>query len=166
MGLFDLIHVCPSCRKGVIPVNKGLCPECGTEVVDFDTDAGFFNPKEWNKKSAEEQKAHIDKALSKFETSKFITTTSSFEHYEIEEYLGPVSGTDIYLVGGVVGGGLANQETLFTSAFNNAKANMFSRATKLGANAVVGMQVNFTSPGNLNNMVVVVIGTAVKIKAK
>lgn len=93
-----------------------------------------------------------------------VTTTPSVEGRVIEQYLDIVSGTDIYLVGGVLGGGLANQENLYGQALTRAKNKMISKAVDLGANAVVGVQISITSPGGLNNIIVVTNGTAVKLK--
>lgn len=92
-----------------------------------------------------------------------ITTTNSVEGNEITEYLGLVYGTDIYLVGGLVGGGLVNQENLFGTAYKSAVEKMISKAEAVNANAIVGIQTNYTAPGNRNNMIVVVTGTAVKV---
>ena len=93
-----------------------------------------------------------------------ITTTANIEGKSIHSYLGIVSGTDIYLVGGVFGGGLANQENLYSAALSNAITKMKQKAANMGANAIVGISTNFTSPGGLNNMIVVVTGTAVIVK--
>ena len=93
-----------------------------------------------------------------------ITTTNSIENSKITKYLGVVSGTDIYLVGGLFGGGLANQEHLYTPALNNAIEKMRQKAAALGANAIVGVSTNIASPGDLNNIIVVATGTAVVIK--
>ncbi len=90
-----------------------------------------------------------------------ITTCPTFENKKIKKYLGTVSGTEIYLVGGLVGGGFGNQEKLFGNAFQIAKDRMYAKAKRLGGNGVVGMQTVFTSPGNLNYMIVLVTGTAV-----
>ena len=90
-----------------------------------------------------------------------VTTTPNIEGKKIDKYLGIVTGTEIYLVGGLIGGGLANQERLYTFAVNNAMERMKEKAKALGADAIVGVSTNFTSPGNLNNMIVVVTGTAV-----
>ena len=125
--------------------------------------------------SEEEQQAALNKVLGGLpstggptfqETEYPITTTDRFDNAEITAYLGTVSGTDIYLVGGVIGGGLANQENLFGGAFASAKAKMLQKAKERGGNAVVGMSVNVTSPGNLNNIIVIVTGTAVKVEKK
>lgn len=90
-----------------------------------------------------------------------LTTTPTVEGKRITEYLGVVSGTDIYLVGGLLGGGMANQEGLFGVAFGAARENMVKKAA--GADAIVGIQTEVCSPGGLNNIIVVVTGTAVKL---
>ena len=56
---------------------------------------------------------------------QYITTTQTLLNYNIEEYCGTVSGTDIYLVGGALGGGLVNQEKLFDAAFAEAKKKFY-----------------------------------------
>jgi len=91
-----------------------------------------------------------------------LTTTPNVEGKRIKEYLRIVSGTDIYLVGGLLGGGLATQENLFGTALNNATSKMKSKA--FGADAIVGIRTEVLSPGNLNNIIVVVTGTAVKLE--
>ena len=88
-----------------------------------------------------------------------LTTTPSVEGKTIKEYLGVVTGTDIYLVGGLIGGGLANQENLFGSAYKTACEKMKAKMPK--ADAIVNIQVQIASPGNLNNIIVIVTGTAV-----
>lgn len=90
-----------------------------------------------------------------------LTTTDCVEGRKIKEYRGIVSGTDIYLVGGLMGGGLANQENLFGWAFKTACEKMESKA--YGADAIVGIHTEVLSPGNLNNIIVVVTGTAVTL---
>lgn len=90
-----------------------------------------------------------------------ITTTDNIADRKIRKYFGVVSGTDIYLVGGAFGGGLANQEELYSSALRKAMDKMEQKAKKLGADAVIGVSTNFTSPGGLNSMILVVTGTAV-----
>lgn len=90
-----------------------------------------------------------------------ITTTNNIEGLNIRKYLGIVSGTEIYLVGGMIGGGLVNQEGLYTNALKRAMDRMEEKARNLGADAIVGVSSNFTSPGGLNSMIVAVTGTAV-----
>ncbi len=90
-----------------------------------------------------------------------LTTTPSVEGKTIKKYLGVITGTDIYLVGGLIGGGLANQENLFGTAYQNACEKM--KAKKPKADAIVNIQVQVASPGNLNNIIVIVTGTAVQL---
>lgn len=170
MGMFDVACVCPNCRKVSMVPATAKCPGCGSAMVPLG-----YTPKKWDSLSEEEQQAALNKVLGGLpstggptfqETEYPITTTDRFDNAEITAYLGTVSGTDIYLVGGVIGGGLANQENLFGGAFASAKAKMLQKAKERGGNAVVGMSVNVTSPGNLNNIIVIVTGTAVKVEKK
>lgn len=94
-----------------------------------------------------------------------ISTTDSIENSKITKYLGIVSGTDIYSVGGPWGVGLDNQDILYAPALNKAIGKMTERAYKLGANAIVGVSTNIVSPGDLNKIIVVATGTAVVIQA-
>ncbi len=91
-----------------------------------------------------------------------LTTTTNIEGKKIKEYLSVVTGTDIYLVGGVFGGGWGNQENLFGAAYRNACENMKSKCPR--ADAIIGIQVQASSPGSSNNMIVLVTGTAVKLE--
>ena len=106
-------------------------------------------------------KEAIKEAASK---SVILTTTDDVIGYEIKEYIGLISGTDIYLVGGLVGGGLVSQEKLFHYSLDSAKDRLLAKARDLNADAVVAIKQSFTSPGNLNSMILVLMGTAVKLK--
>ena len=90
-----------------------------------------------------------------------VTTTATVEGYRIKDYLQVVYGTDIYLVGGILGGGLADQEGVFGRALHRATSLMISKAPD--ADAIVGVHTEILSPGNLNHIIVVVTGTAVKL---
>ena len=109
-----------------------------------------------------QERAPVEK-ITAIEMMTWITTCPSFEGRKIDRYLGTVFGSDIYLVGGLIGGGLANQEKLFGVAFASAKKKMCQKALDLGGNAIVGMQTTVTSPGSLANMIVIVTGTAVHL---
>lgn len=93
-----------------------------------------------------------------------ITTTNFVPDKDVEKILGIVFGTEIYLVGGLIGGGLANQENLYSNAFRSASSKMESKARAMGADAVIAVSCNYTSPGGNNNMILVVTGTAVKLR--
>ena len=93
-----------------------------------------------------------------------ITTTNQIEGYKVKEYLTTVTGTDIYLVGGLIGGGMANQEKLFGNAYRNALSKMEAKAKEAGADAIMGLLLNFTGAANTGSVIVALIGTAVKIE--
>lgn len=180
MGMFDYVYVCPNCKKINISGNA-TCPTCAVimkmvnnspkkwaSMEETEKQKAIRNVLAWvddeEAVKAEKEKEENEKIIEEIETDSLITTTNRFENAEIERYLGVVSGTAIYLVGGIVGGGLVNQENLFGAAFAQAKCRMLDKAKKRGANAVVGMSITVTSPGNLNNIIVIVTGTAVKLR--
>ena len=185
MGLFSnspkdlFVMVCPECKEAFFTNGKPQsCGKCSSPLYLL-TNKKLIQ-SQWKEMRIEDQKQYIadvicavhqtdaqptEKSMEEINYEKFITTTNTFENQEIEEYLGTVSGTDIYLIGGLMGGGLANQENLFGTAFKNAKKLMFNKAQQLGGNAVVGMNLQLSDSGTTGHMVVVVTGTAVKLKS-
>lgn len=103
-----------------------------------------------------------------------VTTTPSVEGHEIKEYKGVVFGE---VIAGVnllkdFGAGLANlfggrsggYEEELQNARSTAMAEMEARAVQLGANAIVGVDVDYEVLGSDNGMLMVnVSGTAVVI---
>ena len=130
---------CPNCGKE-LPNGSQFCSGCGKKFATNVTPA------------APKQKAMV------------LTTTPMVEGYRITEYLGTVTGTEIYLVGGLIGGGLANQEKLFGNAYTNALTKMQTKAKEMGADAVVGITVNFTGAANTGSVIVALVGTAVRLE--
>lgn len=108
MGLLDIVNVCTSCKKSSVQMAGGKCPDCGGDTISL-----LHTPKSWNALADEQKRAVIEKAFQKVQKTQDptaspedecpITTTDSFENGEIEKYLDTVSGTDIHLVGGVLG---------------------------------------------------------------
>lgn len=108
MGLLDVVNVCTSCKKSSVQMAGGKCPDCGGDTISL-----LHTPKSWNVLADEQKRAVIEKAFQKVQKTQDptaspedecpITTTDSFENGEIEKYLDTVSGTDIHLVGGVLG---------------------------------------------------------------
>ncbi len=108
MGLLDIVNVCTSCKKSSVQMAGGKCPDCGGDTISL-----LHTPKSWNVLADEQKRAVIEKAFQKVQKTQDptaspedecpITTTDSFENGEIEKYLDTVSGTDIHLVGGVLG---------------------------------------------------------------
>lgn len=118
-----------------------------------------------NARIEEERRQQLELEHQQIYHGCIVSTTSNLVGYEITDYCGVVFGTDIYLVGGLIGGGLVNQEKLYGKAFKTAMRNMVIRAkSDYDADAIVGVAANITSPGSVNNMIIVMTGTAVKIK--
>lgn len=176
MGLFDMIYVCRNCKKGVKTGLNGNCPDCGASVIGYGSGTGMCKlVSDWKKMSEEDKSRWVNELLESdanvpkdnnnnvWEYDRYITTTEKFENGEIEEYLGVVSGTDIYLIGGLIGGGLASQEKLIESALLKAKKSMMGKALTLGGNGIVGMSFAITSSGNTNYIIFAATGTAVKV---
>ncbi len=103
-----------------------------------------------------------------------VTTTPSVEGKSIAEYLGIVTGEAIMganlfkdLFAGIrdmVGGRSATYERELQNARDIALQEMSQRAAQIGANAVVGVDLDYEVLGQTNGMLMVsVSGTAVQI---
>lgn len=99
-----------------------------------------------------------------------ITTTSSLDGHRIETYLGLVNGEtiiganlfrDIFAgIRDIVGGRSGSYEEVLLEARQTALKEMQDKASQLGANAVLGVDVDYET---INNMLMVCVsGTAVK----
>ena len=104
-----------------------------------------------------------------------ITTTPSFEGKRIVEYKGIVFGEVVSgvnfikdFMGGlrdIVGGRSGTYENELADARDKAVEEMLNRAKKMGANAVVGVDVDYEVLGEKNGMLMVgVSGTAVVVE--
>ena len=104
-----------------------------------------------------------------------ITTTPSFEGKRIVEYKGIVFGEVVSgvnfikdFMGGlrdIVGGRSGTYENELADARDKAVEEMLNRAKKMGANAVVGVDVDYEVLGEENGMLMVsVSGTAVVVE--
>ena len=104
-----------------------------------------------------------------------ITTTHSFEGKRIVEYKGIVFGEVVSgvnfikdFMGGlrdIVGGRSGTYENELADARDKAVEEMLNRAKKMGANAVVGVDVDYEVLGEKNGMLMVsVSGTAVVVE--
>lgn len=104
-----------------------------------------------------------------------ITTTPSFEGKKIVEYKGIVFGEVVSgvnfikdFMGGlrdIVGGRSGTYENELAEARDKAVEEMMHRAKKMGANAVVGVDVDYEVLGEKNGMQMVsVSGTAVVVE--
>ena len=104
-----------------------------------------------------------------------ITTTPNIEGKEITDYLGIVTGEAIMganifrdLLAGIrdiIGGRAGAYEAKLTQARQTALEEMEDEAANLGANAVVGVDIDYEVLGEGNGMLMVsASGTAVKVR--
>ena len=102
-----------------------------------------------------------------------LTTTNSIETNEIKQYAGIVSGETIIganifkdffaSIRDVVGGRSGSYEKVLREAKDTALKEMQQEAHKLGADAVIGVDLDYETVGKGGGMLMVVAsGTAVK----
>lgn len=105
-----------------------------------------------------------------------ITTTNTIEGRPVEEYLGIVMGETIVganilkdlfaAVRDVVGGRSRAYEDALRGARQEALREMVNRASDLGANAVIGVDIDYEVLGKAGSMLMVTsAGTAVRLRA-
>ncbi len=103
-----------------------------------------------------------------------LTTTPNIEGYQIREYKGIVTGETIiganifkdFMAGirDIVGGRSASYEKVLREAKDTSMMEMIQRAQAMGANAIVGIDIDYETIGETNSMLMVsTSGTAVVI---
>ena len=103
-----------------------------------------------------------------------LSTTPTIEGRTIREYKGVVTGETIIganfvkdLFAGIrdiVGGRSASYEKVLREATNTSMNEMMDRAREMGANAIVGIDIDYETIGESNSMLMVATsGTAVVI---
>lgn len=103
-----------------------------------------------------------------------VSTTNSVENKQIVEYKGLVFGEVISgvnflkdLTAGIrdiLGGRSKTYENEIIEARNSALSEMVMRAEQIGANAIVGVKVDYETLGETNGMLMVICsGTAVRV---
>lgn len=103
-----------------------------------------------------------------------LTTTNNIENKPVREYLGIVTGETIiganifkdFFAGirDIVGGRSGSYEQVLREAKDTALKEMTEQAQKLGANAVIGIDLDYETVGKNGGMLMVTAsGTAVKI---
>ena len=104
-----------------------------------------------------------------------LTTTSTLQNQEIEAYLGLVTGETIIganifkdlfaSIRDVVGGRSSSYERVLKEAKDTAMSEMQDQAERLGANAIIGIDLDYENIGASGSMLMVVAtGTAVRLK--
>ncbi len=102
------------------------------------------------------------------------TTTSSIEGRSISQYLGLVSGEavmganifrDLFAgIRDIVGGRSGSYENVLRGGRDQALSEIIEEARKLGADAIVGISIDYEAIGARDSMLMVVVtGTAVKL---
>ncbi|MCK9628967.1 MAG: YbjQ family protein [Bacteroidales bacterium] len=102
-----------------------------------------------------------------------LTTTSTVQGREIDQYYGLVSGETIiganivkdFFAGitDIVGGRAGSYERVLKEAKDEALKEMSNQAIALGANAVIGIDLDYETIGS-SMLMVTAAGTAVKIR--
>ena len=103
-----------------------------------------------------------------------VTTTNSVEGHQIAQYLRVVSGETIVGINmfkdigagfrNIVGGRSAAYEGEVQQARETARGEMVQRAIELGAQGVVGVDIDYESLGQGGMMMVCASGTAVRFQ--
>jgi len=103
-----------------------------------------------------------------------LTTTNTIETHPVKEYLGIVTGETIiganifkdFFAGirDIVGGRASSYEGVLREAKDTALKEMETQAEQLGANAVIGIDLDYETVGPNGGMLMVTAsGTAIKI---
>ncbi|GAB6982451.1 heavy metal-binding domain-containing protein [Prevotella dentasini] len=103
-----------------------------------------------------------------------ITTTPTIEGQTILEYKGVVTGETIIganfvkdffaSIRDIVGGRSGSYEQVLREAKDTSMSEMIQRAQQMGANAIVGIDIDYETIGQGNSMLMVACsGTAVRI---
>jgi len=103
-----------------------------------------------------------------------LSTTPQIDGYTIREYKGIVTGEtiiganffkDIFAgIRDIVGGRSASYEKVLRQAKDTSMQEMMDRAREMGANAIVGIDIDYETIGESNSMLMVATsGTAVVI---
>lgn len=107
-------------------------------------------------------------------TVMILSTTPTIEVHTIREYKGIVTGETIiganfvrdFFAGirDIIGGRSGSYEKVLREAKDTAMAEMQDRASQLGANAIVGIDIDYETVGQNGSMLMVAVsGTAVVI---
>jgi len=102
------------------------------------------------------------------------TTTNSIEGHPVQQYLGMVSseviiGANIFKdlfasLRDITGGRSSTYEKVIEEARTNAMNELIQKAQSIGANAIIGIDLDFETVGSSGSMLMVMAtGTAVRI---
>jgi uncharacterized protein YbjQ (UPF0145 family) len=96
-----------------------------------------------------------------------LTTTNSIEGHTIENYLGIVTGVNASMPKTTISFSMKKYYDLYEENINKVKEEAFQKlkdnANKLGANAVVGIQLDIENLDSSGIIIITITGTAVKV---
>jgi uncharacterized protein YbjQ (UPF0145 family)/ribosomal protein L40E len=162
IGGFDMI-VCPKCGHS----NDNAADNCSNCRVNLKW--ALENVDQFKSEAIKEEK-HAE--LAKFKANLILTTTYSVESRAITEYLDVLTG-EVVLGTGVLselGAGIADlfgtRASGFQKKLRDAKSAALDaikdQAVRVGADAIVGMDIDYMTLAN-NMLMVTATGTAVKL---
>jgi uncharacterized protein YbjQ (UPF0145 family) len=104
-----------------------------------------------------------------------VTTTPTIDGKRVVEYLGPVAGEAVLganivrdwfaSIRDVIGGRAGGYQNVLRDGREHAIDDMIEEAKELGADAIVGVDIDYESLGETNTMLMVSCnGTAVKLR--
>lgn len=103
-----------------------------------------------------------------------VTTTHTVEGHRVVEYKGVIAGEailganlfrDLFAsVRDIVGGRSSAYEKVLNDARQTAIAEMTDKAARLGANAVIGVDIDYETIGARGMLMVTAAGTAVRVE--
>jgi uncharacterized protein YbjQ (UPF0145 family) len=117
----------------------------------------------------------IPRNVTKEDTRMLVTTTNAIEGRRIVEYKGLVAGEailganlfrDLFAsIRDIVGGRSGSYEKVLNDARQTAVGEMTDKAAALGANAVIGVDLDYETIGSNGSMLMVTAaGTAVRVE--
>jgi len=117
---------------------------------------------------------HVISSIQGDNVTMLVTTTATLQDRRISDYLGLVTGESILganifrdMFAGIrdiVGGRSGAYEKVLRDARELAVQEMVERARRLGANGVIGVDVDYETVGGGTMLMVSVSGTAVKVE--
>ena len=117
---------------------------------------------------------HVISSIQGDNVIMLVTTTATLQDRRISDYLGLVTGESILganifrdMFAGIrdiVGGRSGAYEKVLRDARELAVQEMVERARRLGANGVIGVDVDYETVGGGTMLMVSVSGTAVKVE--
>lgn len=101
------------------------------------------------------------------------STTNTIEGHPVKEYIGVISaetiiGANIFKdifagIRDIVGGRSGTYERVLQEAKETAMKELVERASSLGGNAVIGIDLDFETVGSGHMLMVIATGTAVRL---